>query len=198
MANNPSNSFAVCQKGIKNPHSDVRCGCLNYWKRDRWQVPTSRLPWAWVCIKRYPATLLTPLENAYPYFIRWNINKTNNGKSIFLKPVTTSQTRLLLVRNSVWEGPSPMEQHTAFDPSKWPKRQGRASSSVQWRVRLINKEALMMALLLITLDRTPFHRKAQLNSRPWAANTAWPTYLKPFVRLITLAAGFRASSELRM
>lgn len=157
----PVNSFADV-KGIKI-RTQTSGVVSQYWK-EIGAVPTS-VAWAEL-YQALSSNVVDAAENAYPYFIPMEHHKTNNGKYIS-ETGHDFTTRLLLVRNSVWEGFT-NEQHAAFDQAVTEatkaERQALYSEESTYKQKAIDDGAIIN-----TLDRTPFIEKAHSIQDQWAA-----------------------------
>ncbi len=133
-----------------------------YWK-DIGAIPTS-VAWAEL-YQALSSNVVDGAENAYPYFIPMEHHKTNNGKYIS-ETGHDYTTRLLLVRNSIWEKFSD-EQKAAFDKaikeSTQAERQALYDQESEFKQKAIDEGAVVN-----TLDRTPFIKKAVAIQDQWA------------------------------
>lgn len=114
-------------------------------------------------------------ENAYPYFVPMEHHKTANGKYIS-ETGHDYTTRLLLVRNSVWEDLTP-EQRKVFDSAikegTQAERQALYSEESVYKQKAIDDGAVVN-----TLDRTPFIEKAKQIQNEWAEKVGLTDTLK--------------------
>ncbi|MGO2355496.1 MAG: TRAP transporter substrate-binding protein [Marinomonas foliarum] len=156
----PVNSFAdVKGMKIRTQTSGV---VSQYWK-EIGAVPTS-VAWAEL-YQALSSNVVDAAENAYPYFIPMEHHKTSNGKYIS-ETGHDYTTRLLLVRNSVWESFND-EQRTAFNQAvkeaTQAERQALYSEESTYKQKAIDDGAIVN-----TLDRTPFIEKALSIQDQWA------------------------------
>lgn len=133
-----------------------------YWK-DIGAVPTS-VAWAEL-YQALSSNVVDGAENAYPYFIPMEHHKTSNGKYIS-ETGHDYTTRLLLVRNSIWENFTEA-QRSAFEnavkEATNAERQALYSQESEFKQKAIDDGAVVN-----TLDRTPFMEKAYTIQDTWA------------------------------
>lgn len=157
----PVNSFADV-KGMKI--RTQTSGVVSQYWQEIGAVPTS-VAWAEL-YQALSSNVVDAAENAYPYFIPMEHHKTSNGKYIS-ETGHDYTTRLLLVRNAVWESFSD-EQRTIFN-------QAVADATQAERQALYNEEstykqkAIDDGAIVNTLDRAPFIEKALSIQDQWAA-----------------------------
>lgn len=166
----PVNSFAdVKGMKIRTQTSGV---VSQYWK-EIGAVPTS-VAWAEL-YQALSSNVVDAAENAYPYFIPMEHHKTSNGKYIS-ETGHDYTTRLLLVRNSVWESFND-EQRTAFNQAvkeaTQAERQALYSEESNYKQKAIDDGAIVN-----TLDRTPFIEKARSIQDQWAAKNGMTEVLE--------------------
>lgn len=114
-------------------------------------------------------------ENAYPYFVPMEHHKTANGKYIS-ETGHDYTTRLLLVRNSVWESFTP-EQHQVFDSAIQSATQAERQALYQEESEYKQK-AIEGGAVVNTLDRAPFIEKAKKIQNEWAEKVGLTDVLK--------------------
>lgn len=143
-----------------------------YWK-DIGAVPTS-VAWAEL-YQALSSNVVDGAENAYPYFIPMEHHKTSNGKFIS-ETGHDYTTRLLLVRNSVWENFTDA-QRTAFEDAVKQatdaERQALYDQESEFKQKAIDDGAVVN-----TLDRTPFMQKAFAIQDQWAEKIGLTDELK--------------------
>ncbi|WP_111638749.1 TRAP transporter substrate-binding protein [Marinomonas shanghaiensis] len=166
----PVNSFAdVKGMKIRTQTSGV---VSQYWK-EIGAVPTS-VAWAEL-YQALSSNVVDAAENAYPYFIPMEHHKTSNGKYIS-ETGHDYTTRLLLVRNSVWESFND-EQRTAFNQAvkeaTQAERQALYDEESTYKQKAIDDGAIVN-----TLDRTPFIEKALSIQDQWAAKNGMTEVLE--------------------
>lgn len=160
----PINSF-VDVKGMKI-RTQTSGVVSQYWK-EIGAVPTS-VAWAEL-YQALSSNVVDAAENAYPYFIPMEHHKTSNGKYIS-ETGHDYTTRLLLVRNSIWDSFND-EQRTAFNQAvkeaTQAERQALYSEESTYKQKAIDDGAIVN-----TLDRTPFIEKALSIQDQWAAKNS--------------------------
>ncbi|NLQ17702.1 TRAP transporter substrate-binding protein [Marinomonas sp. M1K-6] len=166
----PVNTFAdVKGMTIRTQTSGV---VSQYWK-EIGAVPTS-VAWAEL-YQALSSNVVDAAENAYPYFIPMEHHKTSNGKYIS-ETGHDYTTRLLLVRNSVWENFND-EQRTVFNQAvteaTQAERQALYSEESTYKQQAIDDGAIIN-----TLDRTPFIEKALSIQDQWAAKNGMTEVLE--------------------
>ncbi len=143
-----------------------------YWQ-DLGVIPTS-VAWGEL-YQALSSNVVDGAENAYPYFVPMEHHRTNNGKYVS-ETGHDYTTRLLLVRNSVWENFTP-EQRQAFDSAikeaTQAERQALYIEESEYKQKAITGGAIVN-----TLDRTPFIEKAQHIQNEWAEKMGLTDALK--------------------
>lgn len=166
----PVNSFADL-KGMKI-RTQTSGVVSQYWK-EIGAVPTS-VAWAEL-YQALSSNVVDAAENAYPYFVPMEHHKTANGKYIS-ETGHDYTTRLLLVRNSVWESFND-EQRAAFNQAvkeaTQAERQALYSEESTYKQKAIDDGAIVN-----TLDRTPFIEKALSIQDQWAAKNGMTEVLE--------------------
>ncbi|BFM50682.1 TRAP transporter substrate-binding protein [Marinomonas sp. THO17] len=133
-----------------------------YWQ-DIGAVPTS-VAWAEL-YQALSSNVVDAAENAYPYFIPMEHHKTDNGKFIS-ETGHDYTTRLLLVRNSVWENftdEQRVEFEKAVKAATQAERQALYNEESNYKQQAINDGAVVNSL-----NRTPFIEKAVTIQNEWA------------------------------
>lgn len=143
-----------------------------YWQ-DLGVIPTS-VAWGEL-YQALSSNVVDGAENAYPYFVPMEHYKTNNGKYVS-ETGHDYTTRLLLVRNSVWENFTP-EQRQVFDSAveegTQAERQALYTEESEYK-----QKAIAGGAIVNTLDRTPFIEKAQHIQNEWAEEMGLTDALK--------------------
>ena len=166
----PVNTFAdVKGMKIRTQTSGV---VSQYWK-EIGAIPTS-VAWAEL-YQALSSNVVDAAENAYPYLVPMEHHKTANGKYIS-ETGHDYTTRLLLVRNSVWESFND-EQREAFDQAvkaaTQAERQALYNEESTYKQKAIDDGAIVN-----TLDRTPFIEKAISIQDQWAAKNGMTEVLE--------------------
>ncbi|HEY5715085.1 MAG TPA: TRAP transporter substrate-binding protein [Psychromonas sp.] len=143
-----------------------------YWQ-DLGVIPTS-VAWGEL-YQALSSNVVDGAENAYPYFVPMEHHKTDNGKYVS-ETGHDYTTRLLLVRNSVWENFTP-EQRQVFDSAveegTQAERQALYTEESEYKQKAIEGGAIVN-----TLDRTPFIEKAKQIQNEWAEKMGLTDALK--------------------
>jgi TRAP-type C4-dicarboxylate transport system substrate-binding protein len=143
-----------------------------YWQ-EIGAVPTS-VAWGEL-YQALSSNVVDGAENAYPYFVPMEHHKTDNGKYIS-ETGHDYTTRLLLVRNSVWEDFTP-EQRQVFDlaikEGTQAERQALYSEESVYKQQAIDDGAVVNML-----DRTLFVEKAKQIQNEWAEKVGLTDTLK--------------------
>lgn len=134
-----------------------------YWK-DIGAIPTS-VAWAEL-YQALSSNVVDGAENAYPYFIPMEHHKTSNGKYVS-ETGHDYTTRLLLVRNSVWENFND-EQRAAFNnavtAATAAERKALYEQESEFKQKAIDDGAIVNSV-----ERGPFIEKAVAIQDEWAA-----------------------------